>query len=59
MRLTKSEREELDKSRAERLQHASEKMKWMIREAKLMRVIFQLSEALEYARQHGGAGGQP
>lgn len=50
---SKSELEkELHEARMRRLKHADAQIKWAVERANLMRVIFQLSAALEHARSH-------
>lgn len=44
--------EKLDEARRELSRLQDEKVRWMYREAALMRVMFQLSDQLEYKRTH-------
>lgn len=43
---------EVEELRRERLQLASEQGRWAYERASLLRVIFQLSEALHYEKTH-------
>lgn len=37
---------------AERLRFADERLRWTVEKARLMKLIFQLSEALEHEKHH-------
>lgn len=43
---------ELQQFRTDRLFFADQKLKWQIRESQLLKVIFQLSAALDHAEHH-------
>jgi hypothetical protein len=50
---TKESRSELqDQLSKERLRYNDERLRWQFERANLMRVLFQLSEALEYKKHH-------
>jgi hypothetical protein len=42
----------IERLRKEALQHGAEKVQWLYERAALMRVIFQLSDALQYEKTH-------
>lgn len=52
MATTKELERELEITRRERMQLASEKGQWAYERTSLLRVIFQLSEALQYEKTH-------
>ena len=48
----KSRSEILDELSIERVRYNDERFRWTMERSNLMRVIFQLSEALEYKKHH-------
>jgi hypothetical protein len=51
-RTVKEMEKEIEDLRRERMQLADEKGRWTYERASLLRVIFQLSEALQYEKTH-------